>query len=420
VTRAPQLPSAPDEPARLDELMLAMDVVDTLRHEQQLVERELAGEARADALVARLGEIYAGQGIAVPEHVLREGVSALEQDRFAYTPPPRTFAVALAHLYVTRMKWAPIAVLLALFAGGATFAVGYALDATTEQRVMDVARAFERADDVVDEAQRELAELERDAQLRRAELSAAAAVAAAPHWQVFESARSAAAGAIEEARTSLIARQERPTDARSASFLSRSATQFGEDARAAVANVRAAFAPIETLWKSDREAQSLLVAIEALPLDGAARERFASVRGEFEAAQRRGDAREVANALAGLETLRTNLERSYELVIVSRPGAESGFWREDVIGGGRNYYVVVEPRSANGREIDLAILDEEEQRTRTVSRFAQRVPESFFEEVRADKLDNGIVDRGPIAVKRRGELEERLSITVAGGRITRW
>jgi heme exporter protein D len=41
-------------PAKLDDLMMAMDVVDTLRHRDRLVERELNEEAREEQLISRL------------------------------------------------------------------------------------------------------------------------------------------------------------------------------------------------------------------------------------------------------------------------------------------------------------------------------------------------------------------------------
>ena len=41
-------------PAKLDDLMMAMDVVDTLRHRERLIERELNEEVREEQLIARL------------------------------------------------------------------------------------------------------------------------------------------------------------------------------------------------------------------------------------------------------------------------------------------------------------------------------------------------------------------------------
>lgn len=117
---APRQAAAPPAPA-LDETMLAMDVVDTLRHADRLVERELEGDARRAALKQRLREIYAGQGIAVPDRILDQGVAALEQHRFVYRPTPPSFARSLATLWATRARWgrpAGIALAALLLAGG--------------------------------------------------------------------------------------------------------------------------------------------------------------------------------------------------------------------------------------------------------------------------------------------------------------
>lgn len=106
--------TATAEKAPLDEVMLAMDVVDTLRHRQDLVERELAGDAREQQLLDKLREIYHQQGIEVTDEVLRAGVKALDESRFVYTPPKPSFGVSLARLYVGRKKWGPAALAIAL------------------------------------------------------------------------------------------------------------------------------------------------------------------------------------------------------------------------------------------------------------------------------------------------------------------
>jgi len=104
----------------LDETMLAMDVVDTIRHAETLVARELAGEARQAKLRERLREIYQSQGIDVPEHVLDQGIAALEQKRFSYERKGEGLARSLATLWVTRARWGKVvlgalgAVLLAI------------------------------------------------------------------------------------------------------------------------------------------------------------------------------------------------------------------------------------------------------------------------------------------------------------------
>lgn len=100
----------------LDNVMIAMDVVDTLRHDQLIVERELNDDDRKAKLIERLREIYRGQGIDVPDAILAEGVRALEEDRFVYEPPTESVATRLAKLYVTRGSWGQ-------FVGGALAAI---------------------------------------------------------------------------------------------------------------------------------------------------------------------------------------------------------------------------------------------------------------------------------------------------------
>lgn len=91
--------------APLNEVMLAMDVVDTLRHRQDLVTRELDGAAREKQLIERLRNVYHQQGIEVPDHILKEGVAALAESRFTYEPPAPGFGRTLARLYVSRKRW---------------------------------------------------------------------------------------------------------------------------------------------------------------------------------------------------------------------------------------------------------------------------------------------------------------------------
>lgn len=106
--------AAPTDAAPLDEVMLAMDVVDTLRHRQDLVERELDEATRNKQLIDKLRDIYHQQGIEVTDAVLQAGVSALAESRFVYTPPKPSLGVTLARLYVGRKKWGPLALAIAV------------------------------------------------------------------------------------------------------------------------------------------------------------------------------------------------------------------------------------------------------------------------------------------------------------------
>ena len=124
----PAIPQAKDT-SKLDDVLLAMDVVDTLRHREQLVLSELDAGAREAALLVRLKEIYAAQGIDVPEHILKEGVKALEERRFQYEPPQPSLSVTLAKIYIARRRWMMPAALAVIAAGslGAAWHLGVAV-----------------------------------------------------------------------------------------------------------------------------------------------------------------------------------------------------------------------------------------------------------------------------------------------------
>lgn len=114
-------------PQSFDDIMLAMDIVDTLRHRELLIESELGQAERKDALVTRLKEIYGAQGIDVPERILEDGVKALEEHRFTYDPPKNSLAVHLAKIYIARDRWLkPLTLVLgAAFFVTAAYEVGY-------------------------------------------------------------------------------------------------------------------------------------------------------------------------------------------------------------------------------------------------------------------------------------------------------
>ncbi len=141
---------------RLDELMMAMDVVDTLRHQESVVTRELGREQSDEALMARLREIYEGQGLAVNDRILRAGIAALKEHRFTYEKRGSAFGRFLAHVWVRR-RAAGIALLALVLAiglslGWSAFQRGAQERAVEAQRIeltrtlpADLARAGEAA-----------------------------------------------------------------------------------------------------------------------------------------------------------------------------------------------------------------------------------------------------------------------------------
>jgi hypothetical protein len=98
-------PAATGLDSPLDGSLLAMDVADTLRRRPELLEGEDP--------VAALRELYEALGIAADERRLADGIAAYRENRFAYAAP-EGLPAKLARIYVSRRKWAPPALALAL------------------------------------------------------------------------------------------------------------------------------------------------------------------------------------------------------------------------------------------------------------------------------------------------------------------
>lgn len=317
-------PAAPARPSQnLDELMLAMDVVDTLRHQETLVTQELDEGRREADLLERLRRIYRGQGIAVPDRVLQEGVKALKESRFVYTPPPPGLGRTLATLWVNRGRVGRglLGLLAALGIGAGVY---YAAVVRPEQQRIEQARI-----------------------------------------------------AAERIETEIAQRLPQALAAGHAEVL--------------------------------REAQ--------VP---DARERADRILADGRAALQRRDADAARAALDELEALRAELRREYTLRIVSRPNDPTGVWRIPPGGRGRNYYLVVEPVTPDGRVLTLPVTSEEDGRTANASRWGVRVSEEVFNQVRRDKEEDGIVQQNRLGEKRRGHLAVDYALPVLGGRILRW
>lgn len=132
--RAEKSASAP----KLDDLMLAMDVVDTLRHEQDLVERELDQASRDDVLKKRLRELYEGQGLEVSDRILDEGIEALKESRFTYQRKGSPLMRRVAMLWVRRSLVGSVFAALALV--GVLFLGNWWLQSSSARQEAETAR----------------------------------------------------------------------------------------------------------------------------------------------------------------------------------------------------------------------------------------------------------------------------------------
>ena len=302
----------------LDDVLMAMDVVDTLRHRERIVSRELDSEGREAELIGRLKEIYAAQGIDVPERILRDGVKALEERRFVYEPPKRSLQVALARAYVARDRWLKpvLAGLAAVVVLGLGWQFGYAMPKAQRAQAMQV----ELNETLPERARRLLAQIE--------------------------------AAATEDGVSEL-----------------------------AQAHVRA-----------------------------------------LDAAAQRGNLADARASVAALERLKGDIEAVYVVRVVYGPGEPySGVFRiPDDVPDARNYYLIVEAVDAAGRPVEVPVSSEEDRRSARVTRWGQRVAESAFERVAADKSDDQIIQAAVIGRKPAGRLRPVWDVATPGGAILEW
>jgi Family of unknown function (DUF6384) len=305
------------QPVKLDDLMLAMDVVDTLRHQDSFVARELDEETREQELIVRLRRIYRDQGIEVSDSTIEEGVKALKESRFVYTPPRPSLGVTLARLWIARGKIAAVIAGLIGFLG---------LGLTAYYFLVERPAALE-----VERAQIELTQ------------------------SLPKALDAAYAGIIAEAKTPAA----RPK-----------ADQLIADGKSALA---------------------------------------------------REDAAGAKAALGGLQQLAADLQKTYQLMIVARPGESSGVFRiPDRNTEARNYYLIVEAIGPNGQPLALPITSEEDGSAKTVTKWGLRVDQRKYNSVAADKADDGIIQNRKVGEKQRGTLDIDYSIPTSGGAITQW
>jgi hypothetical protein len=297
--------------------MLAMDVVDTLRHGEALAERELSGEARRAQMIERLREIYRGQGISVPDRILEEGVDALEQDRFVYKPRTGGFAFTLARLYVRRVRIARVVGIVAAIAlvlwGGWYFLV-------QQPRL-------------------------RTSEAQRIELS-------------------------------------------------------------------------ETIPQRINQLREQIDAIAEEP--GAAAQAGTTAEDGLNAA-RSGNVEIARRAVETLETVLSELQQSYEVRIVSRPGEDTGITRiPDDNPRAENFYLIVEAVGSDGQVIPRRIRNEENQQFEQVSKWGVHVSQDVWEAVADDKRDDGIVQDSLMGTKPRGYINVDWAKPTLDGFITSW
>ena len=298
-----------EERIPLDELMVAMDAVDALRHKEGIVQKELGSEERRKHFIEKLKEIYAEQGIGVTDEILEEGVKALEEERFKFHPAKPGLKRWLAELYVNRGRWLkPMLLslgLLGLFGAGYYATVVYPKHAAQKQLPKTLHQLYSQI------------------------------------------------------------------------------TTISQD--------------------EDAQKQANLLIADA---------KEALARGDIEKAEAKKSA---------LESLLHQLQSHYTIRIVQGAKKRSGIWRIPPHNPvGKNYYLIVEAVDENDHVIPVSIRNEENDAIEQVRQWGLRVDKATYEQVKRDKLDDGIIQQRVVGSKARGKLKPNYRVPSNGSTITQW
>ena len=413
----------------LNEIMLAMDVVDTLRHQQSLVDRELGTDDHDQALIAKVRKIYADQGLEVSDEVIASGVKALREERFTYTPPKKSFQLTLAHLYVNRGRWAKRGALLLAALLVVYLVYQLAVVAPQKRSQQKAAQAInlriDRQQDQISVAKARMARLN----------------------QSLTKVKKAGSSKASVATTGLVDRAERNIAAAREKFqaLEKLVIKTRVDGNRLVANGDAVtgrldkrkelIGALSVHLNNAEKAVTTLDGLKILPeklisqrdrvlaeaQQNDARGQAKKFYNDAMTALGRGDVAAAQNGYALLQQLYNQLVQEYQLRIVSREGVQSGVWRvPENNPNARNYYVIVEAVTADGKRLELPITSEEDGKTHTVKQWGLRVKASVFEQIKRDKTDDGIISNNVFGQKKRGYLQPRYLIPTTGGAITQW
>ncbi len=411
--------------SKWDEVMLAMDVVDTLRHREAALDQILNEQADQQALIEKVKRIYAAQGIEVSERLIVDAVAALKEERFSYRPPSPGFKRWLAHFYIDRVKWAKRTTAAAAVVG----AVGggsYAIDNYRESR------ALAQQQEQVATARRSFtASLQNLQQQRQAAKNLVASLSQPPAPQITAAAvgASRAEGEARLAELELhlsTLEQVNPevaltTEALATGGLLPTVTSAMRAAQAAGPAAMAALNEARQLATTESRYHALAARAAEVASGANARQAVRDRTTIVRSALTAGDTAAATSATDQMQALVDAIAADYQLRIVSRPGVRSGVWRHPNNNRSiRNYYVVVEAIDRANQTLTLPITSEETGQTSSVKLWGLRVSENVFEQVKQDKLDDGIIQNNIFARKPAGRLQPEYRFNTTGGAITRW
>lgn len=377
-----------------NDLIVASDIVDTIRNDERLIDHELGSEDRKKALKARLKDMYKAQGMEVSDAVIEEAVQRKDAERFIFKPMKAGFSRFLWTSYVRRNKYAlTLSVAVGVVVLGV---VGYnaAQYQFVEKPALEAARRLE---------------------LQLAEVLPNRLKA------VSEEALASAARLQDEVSKSEIAAQQTIVN----SAIRARDTFAAENGIKAIDELGRTLKETEARRTRLASAKQIIDAeaakVAGLSVDANAREALNLKLHGIGLAAESADASSLKAAIRSYSTTLNYVQSTYDIRIVDREGERSGVWRYWEPTGEKYYYVVVEAVDRTGRVQSVDVKNVENGRTYNASTWAIRVPQRTYEKVGADKQADGVVDNTKAGVKPAGSIDIRWDLpTINDQRITSW
>ncbi len=419
----------PEHDIPLSDVMLAMDIADTIRHRERIVEQELSAEEREKALFEKVKKTYASQGIEVSDATIREAIEAIEDERFAYKAPKDSLFTKFAHFYINRKKWGKgFAFVLGI--AGLAWAATWALFTLPEQWKLDkqanalnqsIIAANTDAESLQGRLDSLVEELNRATEPEDSELN-----------QLFTRQKQISFQHLKTAATHIdLARPLRLEDDFDRNDFKEGGTLAIDQVDRQKYQLSQAKSQLDDAEETIKQLHQLhvlpneLLNLRNQALDIAKTTYAKSTAQDFYnngvAAMKGLDVKSANNATTDLKDLIDDLQLSYQIKIVYRHGERTGVWRQpEVNRSARNYYIIVEAIDKNNSAIKVPITNEETGRVEHVSKWGLRVEKSVYEQVGRDKQDDGIVQNNIFGNKEIGKIAIDYRFPTTGKAITRW
>jgi hypothetical protein len=377
-----------------DNIMKAMDAVDSLRHRESIVDTEVSAEERDRLLIAKLREAYAVQGTVVSDDVLKKSVASLNEKRFVHEPMKAGWQRIIATLYVRRNKYGKRALLASILA------VAMIAGPTIYLKRQEAAR------------------IERE-------------VAAAKAFDVLiaktlpEELKRSTAGALRAADDAgMSAQRSAEINRRNADGKAAIEARNAERANAEIAKIDGIRKEMEIALVSRKlsaDADRLITdARDAAKSDGA-RKAVGAASVELQQAASSGNERSFETSKDKLSALVSEIKLPLTIKIVDRPNVKSGVWRmKNGDTSTKQYYLVVEAAKVDGTVTMRQVRNSETDKVQDATIWAVRVPENVYNTVAMEKRTTGFISERAVGAKKSGSLEIDWTIPTTGASITSW